>query len=36
MGKILPTSGILSYRLDIRKIAASSILMAIADGEILK
>jgi len=34
-GEILPTSGIISYRLDIKKIVHSSITMAIADGEIL-
>lgn len=34
-GEILPTSGIISYHLDIKKIVHSSITMAIADGEIL-
>lgn len=34
-GEILPTSGKISYHLDIRKIVKSPIAMAIADGEIL-
>ena len=34
-GEILPTSGTITYRLDIRKIVKSSIAMAIADGEVL-
>jgi 3-hydroxyacyl-[acyl-carrier protein] dehydratase/trans-2-decenoyl-[acyl-carrier protein] isomerase len=34
-GEIVPTSGKISYRLDIKKIVKSSIAMAIADGEIL-
>jgi 3-hydroxyacyl-[acyl-carrier protein] dehydratase/trans-2-decenoyl-[acyl-carrier protein] isomerase len=33
-GEILPTSGMISYRLDIRKIVNSSISMAVADGEV--
>ena len=34
-GEIVPTSGKISYHLDIKKIVKSSIVMAIADGEIL-
>ena len=34
-GEILPTSGKISYHLDIKKIVKSSIAMAIADGEVL-
>ena len=34
-GEIVPTSGKISYHLDIRKIIKSSIAMAIADGEVL-
>lgn len=34
-GEILPTSGRISYHLDIRKIVKSSIAMAIADGQVL-
>jgi 3-hydroxyacyl-[acyl-carrier protein] dehydratase/trans-2-decenoyl-[acyl-carrier protein] isomerase len=34
-GEIVPTSGTISYHLDIKKIVKSSITMAIADGEIL-
>jgi 3-hydroxyacyl-[acyl-carrier protein] dehydratase/trans-2-decenoyl-[acyl-carrier protein] isomerase len=34
-GEIVPTSGKISYHLDIKKIVKSSITMAIADGEIL-
>jgi 3-hydroxyacyl-[acyl-carrier protein] dehydratase/trans-2-decenoyl-[acyl-carrier protein] isomerase len=34
-GEILPTSGKIVYRLDIRKIVRSSIVMAIADGQVL-
>ena len=33
--EILPTSGKISYHLDIRKIVKSSIAMAIADGEVM-
>jgi len=33
-GEILPTSGKISYHVDIKKIVHSSITMAIADGEI--
>jgi 3-hydroxyacyl-[acyl-carrier protein] dehydratase / trans-2-decenoyl-[acyl-carrier protein] isomerase len=34
-GEILPTSGKITYHIDIRKIVRSSIAMAIADGEVL-
>lgn len=34
-GEILPTSGKISYHLDIRKIVKKPIAMAIADGEVL-
>lgn len=34
-GEIVPTSGKITYRLDIKKIVKSSIAMAIADGEVL-
>jgi 3-hydroxyacyl-[acyl-carrier protein] dehydratase/trans-2-decenoyl-[acyl-carrier protein] isomerase len=34
-GEILPTSGTISYHLDIRKIVRGSIAMAIADGQVL-
>jgi 3-hydroxyacyl-[acyl-carrier protein] dehydratase/trans-2-decenoyl-[acyl-carrier protein] isomerase len=34
-GEIVPTSGKITYHLDIKKIVKSSIAMAIADGEIL-
>lgn len=34
-GEIVPTSGKISYHLDIKKIVKSSIAVAIADGEIL-
>ncbi len=34
-GEILPTSGEISYHLDIKKIVKGAIAMAIADGEIL-
>lgn len=34
-GEILPTAGLISYRLHIKKIVESAIVMAIADGEIL-
>jgi 3-hydroxyacyl-[acyl-carrier protein] dehydratase / trans-2-decenoyl-[acyl-carrier protein] isomerase len=34
-GEILPTSGKISYHLDIKKIVKSPMLIAIADGEVL-
>jgi 3-hydroxyacyl-[acyl-carrier protein] dehydratase/trans-2-decenoyl-[acyl-carrier protein] isomerase len=34
-GEILPTSGKITYHLDIRKIIKNSIAMALADGEVL-
>jgi 3-hydroxyacyl-[acyl-carrier protein] dehydratase/trans-2-decenoyl-[acyl-carrier protein] isomerase len=34
-GEILPTSGRITYHLDIRKIVRSSIALAIADGQVL-
>ncbi|MBL0226345.1 MAG: bifunctional 3-hydroxydecanoyl-ACP dehydratase/trans-2-decenoyl-ACP isomerase [Geobacteraceae bacterium] len=34
-GEILPTSGTITYHLDIRKIVKSSIAMACADGQVL-
>jgi 3-hydroxyacyl-[acyl-carrier protein] dehydratase/trans-2-decenoyl-[acyl-carrier protein] isomerase len=34
-GEIVPSSGKISYHLDIKKIVKSSIAMAIADGEVL-
>jgi len=34
-GEIVPTSGKITYHLDIRKIIKSTIAMAIADGEVL-
>jgi len=34
-GEIVPMSGTITYRLDIRKIIKNSIAMAIADGEVL-
>ncbi len=34
-GEILPTSGTVSYHLDIRKVVRHPVLMAIADGEVM-
>jgi 3-hydroxyacyl-[acyl-carrier protein] dehydratase/trans-2-decenoyl-[acyl-carrier protein] isomerase len=34
-GEILPDAGSIAYRLDIRKIISSPVVMAIADGEVL-
>jgi len=34
-GEILPTSGTVSYHLDIRKLVKHPVLMAIADGEVI-